>query len=585
MTGSLAGAAAPPRNAPCPCGSGEKYKRCCGAPAAQAKSPASAPPAQSAPQLLARGLHLLRAGQSAASMPVLLAAIQAGATHFEAFHALGLAMLQNGRFAQAASILTHAVTLQPESAKAHWDLGAAFDHQNLHEQAIAAYQRAATLAPRLADVQLRLAQLYAMYSRHAEASACLDLAADIKPKTTEARLYRSDAALLRGDTEGAEDWARKAVAVAPDNAAAHGSLGGILYNQGRFTEAAATFESVLRLEPRAGKAWDGLAHCRKYTPDDASIVQRMGAVLQRRDLHDDDRMVIQFAMGKVLEDCGDYPGAMRHYEAANVLRARGPAFDRAALAALVDRAVALFTPAFFARHTDLGAPAEKPLFIVGMYRSGTTLVEQILSSHKQIAAGGELTVWGPAELEIEPGGADLDPARAAAAVAKYLAVLERIGADAARVTDKLPTNLFRLGAIHALLPRAKIIHCRRDPIDTCLSLYTTNFATRLPFAASRDDLAFYYRQYTRMMAHWRAVLPREIFLEVEYEQLIADRAAETRRLVEFAGLDWDETCLRPEQNTRAIGTASAWQARQPVYGTSVARAARFAGWADGLQLM
>jgi tetratricopeptide (TPR) repeat protein len=533
--------------------------------------------------MFTRGMQLLRSGQSEAAMPVLLAAIQAGATHFEAFHGLGVAMLQNRRYVQAASILGHAVSLQPDSANALWDLGAAFDHQDLHEQAIACYQRAVTLSPRLAEVQLRLAQLYATYSRHAEASACLEHAADIKPKTIEARLYRSDAALLRGDIGAAEDWARKAVALAPDNAAAQGGLAGILYNQGRFGEAEAVFETALRLEPRMGKLWDGLAHCRKYTPDDAAIVKRMAAVLERRDLPDAERMVIQFGLGKVLEDSGDYPAAMRLFEAANGLRAHGPAFDRAGLAALVDRAIALFTPAFFARHAALGAQDEKPLFLVGMYRSGTTLVEQILSSHPRIAAGGELTVWGPAELEVEAGGTDLDPARGAAAAAKYLALLNQIGPDAARVTDKLPTNLFRLGAIHALLPHAKIIHCRRDPVDTCLSIYTTNFATRLPFAASRDDLAFYYRQYARMMAHWRAVLPAESFLEVEYERLIADRDAETHRLIEFTGLAWDQTCLRPEQNTRAIGTASAWQARQPVYGTSVERARRFPGWADGLQ--
>jgi tetratricopeptide (TPR) repeat protein len=567
---------APSRNALCPCGSGEKYKRCCGAVGGPARQAAAAPK-----ELLAQGVQRLRAGQAAAALPLLVAAIEAGAKQFEAYHALGTALMQTGRFADASAILTHAVALQPDSAAAFWDLGAAYDHQDRHEEAIAAYQHAVTLAPRLGDVQVRLGQLYALYSRNEEASACLDRAADAKPKTTEARLYRSDAAMLRGETAAAEDWARKAVALAPDNAVAQGGLAGILYNQGRFSEAATHFERALRLDPLAGKLWHGLAQCRKYTPADTAILSRMAAALQRGDLPDTERMAIHFAMGKVLEDCGDYPGAMAQFDAANALRARGLVFDREGLAAMVDRAIATFTPAFFAQHTETGHDTEKPIFIVGMYRSGTTLVEQILSSHPRIAAGGELTVWGPADMEAATDGS-FDLVRNQDAVAKYLAVLNQIGAGAERVTDKLPTNLFRLGAIHASMPRARIIHCRRHPIDTCLSIYTTHFGTRLPFAARKEDLALYYRQYMRMMAHWRNVLPPGAMLEVDYEHLVADRDAQTRRLVAFAGVDWNDTCLRPEQNAREIGTASAWQARQPVYGTSVARWRRFEGWGEVL---
>jgi tetratricopeptide (TPR) repeat protein len=520
---------------------------------------------------------MLRAGQPAAAIPILAAAIEAGGAPFDAYHALGTALMQTARFAEASAILAHAVELKPDSAAALWDLGAAYDQQDLHDHAIDAYQRAVTLSPRLAPVQLRLAQLYAAYSRNEDAAAALDHAAEAKPKTIEARLYRADAAHLRGDSIAAEKWARQAVALAPANAAAQGGLAGILYNQGRFAEAATGFEQALRLEPRAGKSWHGLAHCRKYAPGDDALSQRMEAVLRRPDLPDPERMIVHFALGKVLEDRGHYAAAMAQFDAANALRARGAPFDRAGMASLVDRAIATFTPDFFARHAATAAPDETPLFIVGMYRSGTTLVEQILSSHPAIAAGGELTVWGPTELEADENG-DLPAARTGGAVAKYLSVLARIGPAAARVTDKLPANLFRLGAIHTLLPRARIIHCRRDPAETCLSIYTTNFSARLPFAARRDDLAFYYRHYARVMAHWRSVLPPEVFLEVDYERLVADRAAETARLVSFTGVTWDEACLRPEQNGRAIGTASAWQARQPVYGTSVERWRRFTGW-------
>jgi Sulfotransferase family len=167
--------------------------------------------------------------------------------------------------------------------------------------------------------------------------------------------------------------------------------------------------------------------------------------------------------------------------------------------------------------------------------------------------------------------------------AAYLALLRKIGPSATMVTDKLPSNYLRLGLIRLLLPNARIVHCRRDPVDTCLSIYSTLFSSRMDFAGSKADLVFCYRQYVRLMDHWRAILPSERFLEVEYERLIADREVETRRLIAFTGLDWDDACLRPERNDRAVTTASTWQARQPVYGSSVERWRRYEPWLGELR--
>jgi hypothetical protein len=205
-------------------------------------------------------------------------------------------------------------------------------------------------------------------------------------------------------------------------------------------------------------------------------------------------------------------------------------------------------------------------------------VEQILSSHPAIAAGGELTAWNTADIEVNEATGTFDAPRARAATAKYLSVLHRVGPSAARVTDKLPLNFLRLGAIHTLLPDARIIHCQRDPIDTCLSIYTTLFKSRVGFAAKKDDLVFFYRLYQRLMAHWQKVLPAGVLMDVQYESLVANREAETRRLIAFTGLDWDQSCMRPEQNTRSISTASAWQARQPVYTSSLRRFRNYEPW-------
>jgi tetratricopeptide (TPR) repeat protein len=572
------------RNAPCGCGSGKKYKHCCGSAAGHQQGPAELPAGpQTAEEQFRRGAHLLRNGQTLAAMPILLGAMVSDPGHFEAHHALGSALLQVGRLADASTILSQAVTLRPGSAAAWGDLATAYDRQNLHPQAIAAYHRAVELAPKSDGMLRRLGELCVLYSRTEEASDCFERAAAVKPETTNARLYRSDASLLRGDLPNAERWAREAVASEPASAAAQGTLGGLLYAQGHFEEAAEHFETALRLDPKAARCWDGLVHCRTFSQSDKAVLERMRAVLERGGLTDAERMTIHFAMGKVCDDCGDYAHAMQQFDAGNRLRARDLKFDRAGLARLVDGNIERFTQDVVTKNVASGTLDSKPLFVVGMYRSGTTLVEQIVSSHPDIAAGGELTVWAPTDLEVEAATGAFDAARAQAAIEKYLSVLQKIGPSAARVTDKLPFNCFRLGAIHSLMPNARIIHCRRDPIDTCLSIYSTLFKSQVSFAASKGDLAFCYRQYQRLMDHWRSVLPPDRFLEVDYERLIAERETETRRLIAFIGLGWNDACLRPEENTRLIGTASAWQARQPVYATSLRRWRHYEPWIGELR--
>jgi tetratricopeptide (TPR) repeat protein len=539
---------------------------------------APAPATGGAAEYYRTGLQLRHAGQIAAAMDMLRAAIRADPGHAESHLALGALLLQAGHVADAATVLSAAAALRPGSAQIHRDLGAAYDALNLPAQAIDAYRKAVALAPRLGDVHHRLAELLLATGQQEDAADSLDRAAAIKPKTTQARLYRADAQMLRGDMPSAETWARRAVLLEPADPAAHGTLAGLLYAQGRFAEAAAHFETALRRNPCLGKAWDGLVHCRDYTAADTAIAARMRDILQRRDLAEADRTIIHFALGKVLQDAGQYAEAMHHFDQGNALRGHGRPFDRAGFADLVDRTIRLFTPDFLARPHPAANPDERPIFIVGMYRSGTTLAEQIVSSHDMIAAGGERTVLGETALTPEALAPGADPAPAAAAIAAYLAATSRRWPDAARVTDKLPFNFLRLGAIHALLPNARIIHCRRDPIDTCLSIYTTLFNTNIAFAARKDDLAFAYRHYQRLMAHWRAVLPTSAYMEVEYESLIADREAQTRRMIDFTGLDWQQTCLTPEQNPRPIATASAWQARQPVYATSIQRWRRYEPW-------
>jgi hypothetical protein len=220
-----------------------------------------------------------------------------------------------------------------------------------------------------------------------------------------------------------------------------------------------------------------------------------------------------------------------------------------------------------------------------MPRSGTTLVEQILSSHPRIAGAGELPFWRQQAIALDevdhPG--TIDEAASRRIAGEYLAVLRHSSAMAARITDKMPFNFLWIGLIRLVFPHARFIHCRRHPVDTCLSIYCTSLESIRGFAGDRDDLVFFYREYTRLMDHWRAVLPIDRFIEVDYESLTADLENQARRLIAFCGLEWDAACLRPEQNSRTVQTASKWQARQPIYRSSVERWRSYEPWLGSLR--
>jgi hypothetical protein len=297
--------------------------------------------------------------------------------------------------------------------------------------------------------------------------------------------------------------------------------------------------------------------------------------------------MVHFTLAGHWERSADYDRAFVHYRQANDLkrecyRQRAMAFDQDKHKDLIDRLIAFFTPEFFQKTRHFGADTELPVFVVGMVRSGTSLVEQILASHPQASGAGELKDIDQLSLTLPErlGGASypdclaqLDPLTAKTVAYAYLLRLAHDSGAAVRVVDKMPHNCLHLGLIAVLFPRARIIHCRRDPMDVCASAYFQNFKW-LPYAASMEDIAFYHRQYERLMAHWRRALPTPIH-EVVYEEMVAHQEAVSRDLVRHCGLDWDDRCLAFYQSKRAVQTASKLQVRQPIYTRSVAGWKRF----------
>jgi hypothetical protein len=265
---------------------------------------------------------------------------------------------------------------------------------------------------------------------------------------------------------------------------------------------------AIALEADDPSAYYSLSISKKITEADRPLIGQMLTQLQRTDIANRIRLGLHFALGKAFDELAEYEQAMHHFDEANRLASLNLVFDRARFSAENDHLIARFTADFCREHAGLGASNELPIMIVGMPRSGTTLVEQILSAHPMIAAGDELVFWhDAAPAFLQNRAEDPDPSTLEQIAADYFALLRRIAPNALRVTDKLPANFRMIGPIHLTLPRARFIHCRRHPVDTCLSNYFTPFTKVQSHAFSRDDLVFYYQEYSRLMEHWRTILP------------------------------------------------------------------------------
>ena len=403
------------------------------------------------------------------------------------------------------------------------------------------------------------------------------------PDTTLGKLCEAKGLLLLGRWNEAERGLRDVIARDPSLAETHLLLGQILSHAGRFDEAAASFERALALDPACAPAYHGLVSSKTITGADRTLVARMMTALAGDDFSDRQSMTLHFALAKALDDWNDCAGAMQHFDAANRIRRQLSPFDCRDFAGQVDRLIASFTADFFEGQAALGADDETPVLVLGMPRAGTTLIERIVSSHPRVAGGGELRFWRDARARLAQAEASSRAQAAGDVRHDYLRLLRTIGPDALRVTDKMPFNFLWIGLVHLLLPRARIIHCRRNPVATCLSIYQTQFTEAWGFAGDRGDLVAYYREYLRLMDHWRAVLPPDRLLEVDYEDVTSAPESASRRLVAFCGLDWDAACLHPEQNPEPVRTASQWQARQPIYRTSVERWQRYEPWLGELR--
>lgn len=455
--------------------------------------------------------------------------------HPGVLHGLGIIALNTQRADQAFGLLSEAAQAAPQNGSIHADLGKAGLASGRYEAAVFAF-----------ETTLRL-----------------------RPDDSVAQLGLADALSVLGDVEQAE----KAFAALSDTlpAQAQFGLGGLAMQRGDGARARTHFERAVALAPWQAKYHRALAEAARFVPDDPRLAA-LQALERGGGLDPANSIELHFALAKAYDDLGQFDEAFAQLRMGNAHHRGRIAYDEKAVSRHFDDIAATFTKTFLDARSGAGANGGTPIFVVGMPRSGTSLVEQILASHPEVHGAGELLIMNDVVADVPGYPQDttgLDDKDLSRLGRRYLDNLAKISPAKAWVVDKLPANFRHLGLIHLMLPDAKIIHLQRDPLDTCFSCYSKLFLGGLNFAYDLGELGRYHRMHDKLMSHWRKTLPATAFMDIEYESLVGALESEARRLIAFCGLDWDPKCLAFSSTNRPVRTLSQAQVRQPLYATAI----------------
>ncbi len=558
------------------------------------------------------GVLLHQTGQSQAAIDLIRRAIAAGNQVPEIYTNLGLVLQALGQFEDAAAAFLRVIALQPGRAEAHHSLGGLRHRQGRFEDAAVHYRQALTLKPDLAEAHLNLGLLAKTEGRPVEAEGWYRQMLALRPDHPGALMNLGNALHDQGRLAEAVALYQRALAILPTYAEAHLNLGNVLMALGDSTAALTEYEQALALKPELAEAWNNRGHIFR---EQGQLVEAKAAFeralairsdyaeahynradLKRFQVGDPDlaalealavnvgrqppggAVFVHFALAKALDDVGETARAFEHFIQGNALKRARLTYDEDATRSLFRRIATVFNADLFEQRRRAGAPSVCPIFVLGMPRSGSTLVEQILASHPQVLGAGELPALAAVGASL-PSYPEAIPTLDAEALTRlgqaYLDRLPPLSAEQTRVTDKMPGNFLHIGLIRLILPQARIIHTIREPLDTCLSCFTRLFVEHQEFSFDLAELGRYYRLYQGLMDHWRRVLPDDAVLDVRYEDVVNDLEGQARRLLAYCGLPWDDRCLAFHQTRRPVRTASAAQVRQPLFRSSLERARRY----------
>lgn len=573
----------PGRNDPCPCGSGKKYKHCCSnlSQTSAPTQPVSRPPpkeptANEQNQLIA----LYKAGKGAELEYQASLLLQRHPESGFCWKILSAALALQGKNDLPA--LQRAASLLPSDAQVHNNLGDRLAKQEMLLEAEKWFRSAIRIMPQYADAHYNLGQVLIRQERYPEAASCLRKATEIDPKNIEAYVNLSFVLKTQGLNSDAVKLLERALQINPDSAEANSSMGGELDEQGKFSDAAIYYRRALELKPDYVMPRFSLVSTKKIREgdDDFNALVKMSDKLKvgKTQLPTNEAICLHFGLGKGYDDLGEHDRAFAHFAEGCRLKRTTLEYDARNDTKMFDQIMRTFDRSLRDRLSGGGDQSRVPIFVLGMPRSGTTLTEQVIASHPDVHGAGELTyLLGIAQRKVastpfpENWGL-LSREQLTSWGNEYVQALRRHAPEAQRITDKMPQNFLALGLIHLMMPNAKIIHVKRNPVDTCLSCFTKAFSNKnVKFSYDLAELGQYYRNYSRLMEYWAQVLPAGTFLDLQYEELVADQETQARRLIEYCGLEWDPACLDFHKNERSVRTASVAQVRKPVYKSSVER--------------
>jgi tetratricopeptide (TPR) repeat protein len=486
-----------------------------------------------------------------------------------------------GNFQSAVAIYDFILTHVPNQAVIHNNRGVLLQKLERYDDALAAYERAIRFKPDYANAHFNRGTLLKLLRRPDEALASFDRAIALQPDHAEAHNSRGVILQDMKRFEAAMASYDRAIAAKPDYAEALNNRGTAMVSRGDMPEAERMFLKAFELKPDFADPLYNLANIRKYQNVDQPEVKNIRALLDRPGISPADRESLYFALGKIYDECDRYAEAFEYYRQANELRNTQVSYNPAGIVQMTNELIEIFSADFLARPSPFGSDSRAPIFIVGMPRSGTTLLASILSNHPAISTAGELTTLSDLASGLSanfkngvlyPQAArQLNSSLAARLIRDYEARLKRdVKPEIAYVIDKYPLNFRHVGLIATLFPKATILHCTRHPLDTGLSNYFQRFPLFLDYCFDLRNIGHFYGEYVRLMEHWHKI-PAVRLMDVSYEEMILQTEEVARRVLDFLGLVWDPRCLSPHTNPSAVESASQWQVRQPIYRHSLER--------------
>jgi len=530
------------------------------------------------PQLFEKAVSCHKQGDLEQAEKLYKHILQHNPEHPHALNMLGVLASQTHRNDLAESLLRKAISIKSDTPLYYNNLALVLEQLGKTNEASECFIKALELNQDYCDAYYNYANLLLKTGQNERAVECYRKALILNPEYANAYNNLGLALHRLKKYDQAENVYKQVLQCQPDAADTYSHLGQIYQSLGRFDDAISMYEEAIRISPDCAAAYASLALSRKCISSEDNLIVNINSMLEQERCNTEDTIKLLFALGKLHDDCGQYDLAFSSFKKANSLKSKFINFNSLGFQQAIDGIIKVFSKEFIRTRQQYGNPSTRPVFVVGMPRSGTSLVEQIIASHPDAAGVGELDYFNKQmgmlknqHLQSIAYWAEADQQLFSEKAVRYLELLAGyVSDDIQKVVDKMPYNFLHLGLINILFPQARIINCRRDHMDTCLSIYCNDFEGMHEYKYMLSDIGFYYCQYLRLMDYWKETLTVPS-MDVIYENIVANNEQASRDIISFIELPWDNKCLEFYKTGRAVDTRSNVQIRQPIYNSSVRR--------------